>query len=52
MHELVVRSKDAELRYAFAKNANRRVHPELALEDDSFATVLGQCPEDFRTLAA
>ena len=32
MHELVMRIKDPELCYVFAKNATRRGHPELALQ--------------------
>jgi len=32
MHELVLRIKDPELCYVFAKNATRRGHPELAME--------------------
>lgn len=32
MHELVMRIKDPELCYVFARNATRRGHPELALE--------------------
>lgn len=32
MHELVVRIKDPELCYVFARNAVRRGHPELALQ--------------------
>ena len=32
MHELVMRIKDPDLCYVFAKNATRRGHPELALE--------------------
>ena len=32
MHELVERIKEPELCYVFAKNANRRGHPELALQ--------------------
>lgn len=32
MHELVMRIKDPDLCYVFAKNAERRGHPELALE--------------------
>ena len=32
MHELVMRIKDPELCYVFAKNATNRGHPELALE--------------------
>ena len=32
MHELVMRIKDPELCYIFAKNATRRGHPELALQ--------------------
>ena len=32
MHELVLRIKDPELCYVFARNARRRGHPELALQ--------------------
>ena len=32
MHELVLRIKEPELCYVFAKNATRRGHPELALQ--------------------
>ena len=32
MHELVLRIKEPELCYVFAKNAERRGHPELALQ--------------------
>jgi len=32
MHELVLRIKDPELCYVFAKNATKRGHPELALQ--------------------
>ena len=32
MHELVERIKDPELCYVFARNAERRGHPELALQ--------------------
>lgn len=32
MHELVMRIKDPELCYVFAKNATHRGHPELAVE--------------------
>jgi hypothetical protein len=32
MHELVARINDAELCYVFARNANRKGHPELALQ--------------------
>ena len=32
MHELVLRIKDPELCYVFAKNATQRGHPELALQ--------------------
>lgn len=32
MHELVMRIKDPELCYVFARNATHRGHPELALE--------------------
>ncbi len=32
MHELVERIKEPELCYVFAKNAERRGHPELALQ--------------------
>jgi hypothetical protein len=32
MHELVMRIKEPELCYVFAKNAIRRGHPELALQ--------------------
>ena len=32
MHELVMRIKDPELCYIFAKNATRRGHPELAIQ--------------------
>lgn len=32
MHELVLRIKDPELCYVFARNALRREHPELALQ--------------------
>ena len=32
MHELVLRIKEPELCYVFARNATRRGHPELALE--------------------
>ncbi len=32
MHELVLRIKEPELCYVFAKNAKRRGHPELALQ--------------------
>jgi hypothetical protein len=32
MHELVLRIKEPELCYVFARNATRRGHPELALQ--------------------
>jgi hypothetical protein len=32
MHELVLRIKEPELCYVFAKNATRRGHPELAVQ--------------------
>ena len=32
MHELVLRIKEPELCYVFARNATRKGHPELALE--------------------
>ena len=32
MHELVMRIKDPELCYVFARNATRKGHPELALQ--------------------
>ncbi len=32
MHELVMRIKEPELCYVFARNANRKGHPELALQ--------------------
>jgi len=32
MHELVLRIKDPQLCYVFTRNAQRRGHPELALE--------------------
>ena len=32
MHELVLRIKDPELCYVFARNATDRGHPELALQ--------------------
>ncbi|RLQ23048.1 hypothetical protein DWB85_03460 [Seongchinamella sediminis] len=32
MHELVQRIKEPELCYVFARNANKRGHPELALQ--------------------
>lgn len=32
MHELVLRIKDPELCYVFARNATQRGHPELALQ--------------------
>ena len=37
MHELVLRIKEPELCYVFARNATRKGHPELALVAAYFA---------------
>ena len=47
MHDLVMRIKDPELCYVFAKNARHRGHPELALEAYRRAVELRAEQHDF-----
>ncbi len=47
MHELVERIKEPELCYVFAKNAERRGHPELALQ--AYRRAVDLRAEDYET---